>query len=253
MQRSQPVSFFDELKRRKVFRVVIAYVVGAWALVQVADLVADNFHAPDWVMQMVIALLVLGLPFSLILAWAFDLTSHGIVRAQDEDTNNPALSNTQTYSLLGGLFAVVAVILYLIWPQTPPSVPAVLGNSIAVLPFANDSAAEEDAEFFAVGMHDELLTRLADITTLKVISRTSVMGYRDTIKNMRQIGEELGVVYLLEGRVQRAGNRLRINIQLIDAASDDHVWQDVYDRELTAENICAVQAEMAMSIATELN
>jgi TolB-like protein/Flp pilus assembly protein TadD len=151
------------------------------------------------------------------------------------------------------MFAVVAVILYLIWPQTPPSVPAVLGNSIAVLPFANDSAAEEDAEFFAVGMHDELLTRLADITTLKVISRTSVMGYRDTIKNMRHIGEELGVVYLLEGRVQRAGNRLRINIQLIDAASDDHVWQDVYDRELTAENIFAVQAEMAMSIATELN
>lgn len=253
MQRSQPLSFFDELKRRRVFRVVIAYVVGAWVFVQAADLVADNFNAPDWVMQMIIALLVLGLPVSLILAWAFDLTPDGIVRAQDEDASNPALSNTQTYSLLGGMFAVVAVTFYLIWPQTSPPPLAAFANSIAVLPFANDSAAEENAEFFAVGMHDELLMRLADITALKVISRTSVMEYRDTTKNMRQIGEELGVVYLLEGRVQRAGNKLRIIIQLIDAASDDHLWQDVYDRELTADNIFALQAEMAMSIATELN
>ena len=148
------------------------------------------------------------------------------------------------------MFAVVAVILYLIWPQTSPPPPTAFDNSIAVLPFANDSAAEEDAEFFAVGMHDELLTRLADITALKVISRTSVMEYRDTTKNMRQIGEELGVVYLLEGRVQRAGDRLHIIIQLIDAASDEHLWQDTYDRELTAENIFALQAEMATSIAT---
>ena len=252
-QRRQPLSFFDELKRRKVFRVVIGYIVGAWVFVQAADLVADNFNAPDWVMQMIIALLVVGLPFSLILAWVFDLTPDGIVRAQDVDSSKPALSDTQTYSLLGGMFAVVAVILYLIWPQTSPPSPTAFDNSIAVLPFANDSAAEEDAEFFAVGMHDELLARLADISALKVISRTSVMEYRDTTKNMRQIGEELGVVYLLEGRVQRAGNRLRIIIQLIDAASDDHVWQDTYDRELTAENIFALQAEMATSIATELH
>ena len=247
------MSFFDELKRRKVFRVAIAYVVGAWVIVQVTDIVADNFNAPDWVMQMIIALLVVGLPISLILAWAFDLTPEGIIRAQDDDTSEPALSNTQTYGLLGGMFAVVAVILYLIWPQTSPPLPTVFDNSIAVLPFANDSAAEENAEFFAVGMHDELLTRLADITALKVISRTSVMEYRDTTKNMRQIGEELGVAYLLEGRVQRAGNRLHIIIQLIDAASDEHLWQDTYDRELTAENIFALQAEMATSIATELH
>jgi TolB-like protein len=247
------LSLFDELKRRKVFRVAIAYVVGAWVIVQVTDIVADNFNAPDWVMQMIIALLVVGLPVSLILAWAFDLTPEGIIRAQDDDTSEPALSNTQTYGLLGGMFAAVAVILYLIWPQTPPPPPTAFDNSIAVLPFANDSVAEENAEFFAVGMHDELLTRLADITALKVISRTSVMEYRDTTKNMRQIGEELGVVYLLEGRVQRAGDRLRIIIQLIDAASDEHLWQDTYDRELTAENIFAVQAEMATSIATELH
>jgi len=157
--------------------------------------------------------------------------------------------------VVGGLLVLlaVAVILYLIWPQTSPPPPTVFDNSIAVLPFANDSAAEENAEFFAVGMHDELLTRLADITALKVISRTSVMAYRDTTKNMRQIGEELGVVYLLEGRVQRAGNRLHIILQLIDAASDEHLWQDTYDRELTAENIFALQAEMATSIATELH
>ncbi|RLA34304.1 MAG: hypothetical protein DRR11_03280 [Gammaproteobacteria bacterium] len=221
--------------------------------VQAADLVADNFNAPDRVMQMIITLLVVGLPVSLILAWMFDLTPDGIIRAQNDDTNQPALGNTLTYSLLGGMFAVVAVILYLIWPQTSPPPPTAFDNSIAVLPFANDSAAEENAEFFAVGMHDELLTRLADITALKVISRTSVMEYRDTTKNMRQIGEELGVVYLLEGRVQRAGNRLHIIIQLIDAASDEHLWQDTYDRELTAENIFAIQAEMATSIASELH
>jgi TolB-like protein len=247
------LSFFDELKRRKVFRAAIAYVVGAWVFVQAADLVADNFNAPDSVMQMIIALLVVGLPISLILAWAFDLTPGGFVRAEEEDTSKPALSNAQTYSLLGGMFAAVAVILYLIWPQTSPPPPTAFDNSIAVLPFANDSVAEENAEFFAVGMHDELLARLADIKALKVISRTSVMAYTDTTKNMRQIGEELGVVYLIEGRVMRAGDRLRIIIQLIDATSDVHVWQETYDRELTAENIFAIQAEMATSIASELH
>ena len=252
-QRNRPLSFFDELKRRKVFRVGIAYTIGAWVFAQVAALVTDVVFAQAWVMQVILAFLVLGLPVSLILSWAFDLTPDGLVRAQNDDASKPALSSTQTYSLLGGMFAVVAVILYLIWPQTSPPPPTAFDNSIAVLPFANTSAAEEDAEFFAVGMHDELLTRLADITTLKVISRTSVMEYRDTTKNIRQIGEELGVVYLLEGRVQRAGNRLHIIIQLIDAASDEHLWQETYDRELTAENIFAIQAEMARSIATELH
>jgi len=247
------LSFFDELQRRKVFRVAIAYVVWAWVTAQMVGLVADSFLAPAWVMQITLTLLALGLPVSLVISWAFDLTPGGFVRSQDDDTSKPSLSNTQTYGLLGGMFAVVAVILYLIWPQTSPPPPTVFDNSIAVLPFANDSVAEEDAEFFAVGMHDELLTRLADITALKVISRTSVMEYRDTTKNMRQIGEELGVVYLLEGRVQRAGDRLHIIIQLIDSASDEHLWQDTYDRELTAENIFAIQAEMATSIATELH
>ena len=247
------MSFFDELKRRKVFRVGIAYAVGAWVFAQVAALVADVVFAPAWVMQVILAVLVLGLPVSLILSWAFDLTPDGIVRTQDEDSGKPTLSDTQTYSLVAGMFAMVAVILYLIWPQTSPPSPTVFDNSIAVLPFASDSATEEDAEFFSDGMHDELLTRLADITALKVISRTSVMEYRNTTKKMRQIGQELGVVYLLQGRVQRAANRLRIIIQLIDATSDDHVWQDTYDRELTAENIFALQAEMATSIATELH
>ena len=236
-----------------MFRAAIAYVVGAWVLAQVADLVTDNFNAPDWVMQMIIAVLVVSFPVSLVLAWAFDLTPGGFVRARDDDTSHPALSDAQTIGLLGGMFAVVVVILYLIWPQTTPTIPIALDNSIAVLPFANDSMAEEDAEFFSVGMHDELLARLADISALKVISRTSVMAYRDTTKNMRQIGEELGVVYLLEGRVQRAGDRLRIIIQLIDSTSDEHVWQDTYDRELTVENIFELQAEMATSIATELH
>ena len=141
------MSFFDELRRRKVFRVGIAYVVGAWVFVQAADLVADNFNAPDAVMQMIIALLVVGLPVSLILSWAFDITPGGIERSRDIDSSHPTLSGVQTFSLVAGMFAAVAVVLYLIWQQTSP--PTALGNSITVLPFANDSAAEEDAEFFA--------------------------------------------------------------------------------------------------------
>ena len=181
------MSFFDELKRRKVFRVAIAYVVGAWVIAQGAELVADSFLAPAWVMQMTLTLLALGLPVSLIISWVFDITPDGIKRSRDIDTSQPTLGSLQTFSLIGGMLAVVAVTLYLIWPQTSPPPPTAFDNSIAVLPFANNSAAEENAEFFAVGMHDELLTRLADITTLKVISRTSVMEYRDTTKNMRQI------------------------------------------------------------------
>ena len=246
------MSLFSELKRRKVFRVGIAYIVGAWVIAQVADLVADTFLAPPWVMQIIVTLLVVGLPVSVILSWVFDLTPDGVVRAQGEDSGTPTLTDFQAYSLLGGMFAVVAVILYLIWPQAGPPAPTVSPDSIAVLPFANDSMAEENAEFFADGMHDELLNRLADISALKVISRTSVMGYRDTTKNVRQIGQELGVGYLLEGRVQRAGDQLRIILQLIDSTTDDHVWQDEFDGELTAENIFALQAEMATSIATEL-
>ena len=252
-QRNQPLSFFDELNRRKVTRVVIAYIVGAWVAAQAADLVADSFNAPDWVMQMIIVLLVVGLPVASVLAWVFDVTPDGIVRAKDDDTSEPALSDMQAFGLIGGMFATAIFVLYLLWPQASSPRPADFDNSIAVLPFANDSVAEENSEFFAVGMHDELLTRLADISQLKVISRTSVMEYRDTTKNMRQIGEELGVVYLLEGRVQRAGDRLRIFIQLIDAATDDHLWQNTYDRELTAENIFAIQAEMATSIAMQLH
>ena len=228
---------FDELKRRKVIRVAIGYIVAAWVVAQVADLVANNFLAPPWVMQTVIVLLVAGLPVALALSWVFDITPEGIVRAQEVDSDKPALSNRQAYGLLGGMFALVGVFLYLVWPQSSPPPPEITANSIAVLPFANDSMAEENAEFFASGMHDELLNRLADVSALKVISRTSVMAYRDTTKNVRQIGEELGVVYLLEGRVQRAGNRLRIILQLIDSTSDDHVWQNEYDRELTADNI----------------
>ena len=247
------MSLFDELKRRKVIRVAVGYIVAAWVVAQVADLVADNFLAPPWVMQVIIALLVVGLPVAVILSWIFDLTPDGIERSQEIDSSKPALSDAQTFGILGVMFAAVVLILYLIWPQTSPPGPAVVANSIAVLPFANDSMAEENAGFFADGMHDELLNRLADMSVLKVISRTSVMEYRDTTKKVREIGEELGVVYLLEGRVQRAGNRLRIILQLIDSRSDDHVWQNEYDRELTAENIFALQAEMATSVATELH
>jgi ABC-type sulfate transport system permease component len=122
------LSIFNELKRRKVFRVCIAYIIGAWLIAQVAELIADTYLAPIWVMQMIVTLLIVGLPISLILSWAFDLTPEGIIRAQNDDSSQPALSNTLTYSLLGGMFAVVAVILYLIWPQTSSRIVDTVGG-----------------------------------------------------------------------------------------------------------------------------
>jgi TolB-like protein/Flp pilus assembly protein TadD len=245
-----------------VFRLAGLYIVGAWVFVQIALAAFPAFGIPDTAIRHVWIGVAIGLPIALFLGWRYDIRSGRIVRTVSSNAGPDLSVSKIDIAILGALSIVVVIVISGLFGEVTNTralvesdrlLPEINPNSIAVLPFANASAAEEDAEFFAVGMHDELLTRLADITALKVISRTSVMEYRDTTKNMRQIGEELGVVYLLEGRVQRAGNRLHIIIQLIDAASDEHLWQDTYDRELTAENIFAIQAEMATSIATELH
>jgi len=243
------LSLFDELKRRKVFRVAIAYIIGAWLIAQVADLVADTYLAPVWVMQTIVTLLIAGLPISLILSWAFDLTPAGIIRAQNDDTNLPALSNTQTFSLLGGMFTVVAVILYLIWPQTSSPPPTAAGNSIAVLPFVNVSSDTEQ-EYFSDGLADTLLHRLTQIKDLRVAARTSSFKFKGQNGDIRDIARQLGVATVLAGSVQRQGDRVRITAQLIDGSDGSQIWSRVFDD--TLDDIFRVQDEIAQNVAGAL-
>jgi len=277
-------SVWGELKRRNVVKVAVAYAIVGWLLVQVADTFFPALQLPEWTVTLVAGLVILGFPIALILSWAYELTPDGMERAKSVPLSESIAKVTGRkldfviigLMALGILFLVVDN--YVLDTASPfagaeidpgslepalnesPSTVAEVATeaptpdrrSIAVLPFSNESAAEENAEFFANGIHDELLTQLAQIGSLKVISRTSVEEYRDTSKNMRQIGQELGVATLLEGRVQRAGDMVRVNVQLIDAETDVHLWADTYERELTMENIFAIQAEMAISIAGAL-
>jgi len=261
------MSLIAELKRRNVFRVGAAYAVVAWLLVEVASVVLPTFKTPEWVMQAFTFLVILGFPLALVFAWAFELTPDGIKREGEVDRAESITQLTGRkldFAIIGLLvLAVIFLVVdnYVLKDEPEPGEPvakgvlegepAARGGSIAVLPFANRSVKEEDA-FFVDGMHDDILTHLAKIRSLKVISRTSVMEYRDTKKNLKTIGRELGAATLLEGGIQRAGNQVRINVQLIDAETDEHLWADIYDRELTAANIFAIQTEIATAIADAL-
>jgi len=275
------MSFIQELKRRNVFRVAIAYVITSWLLLQVSDVVLGNIGAPDWVFKAIMLVLALGFPLTLLMAWAFELTPEGIKKEKDVDRTQSITPQTGR-KLDFVIIALLAVALvYFIWESrfenradggeaaTPEqaeiqggqtgspvpdsqAMPAQPDKSIAVLPFTTRSTDESD-RFFSDGMHDDLLTQLAKVGDLKVISRTSVLEYRDTTKNLRQIGAELGVASILEGAVQRAGKQVRINVQLIDARSDQHLWAENYDRELTTENLFAMQTEIAKAIASALH
>lgn len=249
---------WEELKRRNVVKVAVAYAIVGWLLVQVAATFFPVLQLPGWSVTFVAGLVILGFPLALVLSWAYELTPDGM-----EQTKAVPLAESITrvtgsklnFLIIGVL--LIAVVFFVVerfvsFETTPASS---LGTddrrSIAVLPLDNLSPDPENA-FFADGIHEDLLTQLAKIGSLKVVSRTSVLEYRDSPKNMRDIGRELGVATLLEGGVRRAGNSVRINVQLIDAETDDHLWAETYDRQLTAENIFAIQREMAMSIAGEL-
>ena len=264
------MSLFSELKRRNVFRVAIAYTVIAWLLAQVADLAFDNFGTPEWVSKTVLFLLLLGFPLAIFFAWAFELTPEGLKKEKDVDREASITSHTGRKLDYSIIVLLVVALGYFVWEsriadrgdevdQATDQVAvatvedAVIENdiSIAVLPFDNRSSREED-EFFTEGIHDDLLTTIAKIGSMKVISRTSVMAYKDTTKNIREIAKELGVANILEGGVQRSGDKVRINVQLIDAVADVHLWAEIYDRELTAENIFSIQSEISKAIADAL-
>ena len=260
-------NLLGELKRRNVFRVGVAYLIASWLVLQVLDLVLENIDAPAWIMQMTMVVIALGFPIVLGFAWAFELTPEGVKREKDVDRSKSITSHTGRRLdrlIIVILLVAVGVLLtdkFLLRDSGQPAQRATVGTtaspaklprfSIAVLPFINRSSAADDA-FFVDGIHDDILTHLAKISALRVISRTSVMQYRDTQKSMREIGEELDVGTIMEGSVQRAGDRVRINVQLIDANTDEHLWAEIYDRALTASNIFELQSEMARAIAGEL-
>jgi TolB-like protein len=276
------LSLFNELKRRNVFKVGVAYAVTAWILLQLVDVVGDILALPEWAPKLILLLLVIGFVPAVIFAWAFELTPEGVKREKDVDRSQSITPKTgkKLNNAILGLMALAVV--YLLFDKfsednepgselisqpstentasveektTPAPIetePVISKQSIAVLPFDNRSNREED-QFFTDGIHDDLLTTIARIGSMKVISRTSVMEYRNTTKKLPEIARELGVANILEGGIQRSGNQVRINVQLIDANTDEHLWAEIFDRELTANNLFAIQSEISKSIAEALH
>lgn len=273
------MSFFDELKRRNVFRVGFAYAVATWVLIQIADILLDNFGAPPWVMKSLVLVLAIGFFIALFFAWAFEMTPEGVKRESEVDRSQSVTQKNGQKLNFAIIGLLVVALGYFVWESRfekgsgylgseskplneasqsvstedgvltlTPSI-ASTDSSIAVLPFANRSNVEDDL-FFTDGIHDDLLTQLAKIDDLKVISRTSVMKYRDTEMTIPEIATELGVTTILEGGIQRAGKRIRINAQLIDVVTDEHLWAETFDREMTMENIFDIQTEITRQIVT---
>jgi TolB-like protein/Tfp pilus assembly protein PilF len=236
--------FFEEIKRRKVYRVAVAYAVVAAGSIQLASAVFPAWELPSWALRLVIILLLIGFPISLILAWALEVTPQGI-RATPHLPMAPRRKRNMIALVAIGVVVSAAAGIFLL----PRASARKLDKSIAVLPFDSFSNDQENA-FFADGIQDDILTNLSKIGDLRVISRTSVMPYRGKQKNVREIGRALGVSTLLEGSVRKDGNRVRVNVQLINAANDEHIWSEVYDRDLT--DVFAIQTDLAQKIAKEL-
>src|SRR6266699_3321206 len=221
--------FLTELKRRNVYKVAIAYGVVAWLLMQVASQIFPFFEIPNWAVRLVVLLLILGFPIALVLAWAFELTPEGLKREKAADRESAKPSRDKA------------------WRQTEPV--KVAAKSIAVMPFENLSEDKANA-YFAEGIQEEILTRLVKIADLKVISRTSTQQYQGKPRNLIEIAKQLGVANILEGSVQKAGDQVRVNVQVVNAQTDSHLWAETYDRKLT--DIFGVESEIAKGIAESL-
>src|SRR5256885_7090534 len=237
--------FFDEVKRRKVSRVAAAYIIAAGGAIQLASAAFPAWELPSWALRLVIVLLLLGFPIALMLAWAYDITAEGIRATPTIATPRSHRRRNIIILVATGVIISAAAGFFLL-----PRVSAhKIDKSIAVLPFQSLSDEKENA-YFADGIQDDVLTNLSKIGDLKVISRTSVMSYRGKSSNVREIGKALGVSTILEGSVRRIGNRVRVNVQLINAANDEHMWAEDYDRDLT--DVFAIQTDLAKKIAGEL-
>ncbi len=252
-------SVWGELRRRNVVKVAAAYAIVGWLLVEVASVVLPTLLLPDWTLRILVFFVILGFPLALFFAWAYELTPEGLKKEKDVDRAQSITHITGRkldFIIIGVMAIAIAYFLVdkFVWVGEEPATTVAVSEerpSVAVLPFANRSANEDDA-FFVDGIHDDLLSHISKIGSIKIISRTSVLQYRDTTKTIPQIGEELGVATVLEGGVQRAGEQVRINVQLIDARTDEHLWSEIYDRQLSAANIFTIQSEIATAIATAL-
>ena len=247
-------NFFAELRRRNVYKVAVAYAIVSWVVVQVATQVFPFLEIPNWVVRLVIVLVAIGFPIALVIAWAFELTPQGIKRTEEADASAPH-RRTKSYAWIYvvGIGALVSAALFMLGryalreKDSPPDVmPA---KSIAVLPFENLSD-DKGAAYFADGIQDEILTKLASIADLKVISRTSTAKYKSKPEDLRTVAQQLGVATVLEGSVQKAADKVRVNVQLIDARADSHLWAKSYDRDI--KDVFAVESEVAQEIADSL-
>jgi TolB-like protein/Tfp pilus assembly protein PilF len=245
-------NFFAELKRRNVYKVAVAYAVVAWLLVQIATQVFPFFEIPNWAVRLVVVALVLGFPIAMLLAWLYEFTPEGIVRTEDVDPKRSIRKSTGRkldFAIIGVLLLAIAMLIYQRFPFRTETGETIAQKSIAVLPFENLSEEKANA-YFAEGIQDEILTRLSKIADLKVISRTSTQHYKSAPGNLREIAKQLGVANIVEGSVQKSGDAVRVNVQLIKAANDSHLWADTFDRKLT--DIFSVESEVAKAIADQL-
>jgi TolB-like protein len=248
-----PKNIFTELKRRNVYKVAIAYGVVAWLLMQVASQIFPFFEIPNWAVRLVVLLLIIGFPIALIIAWAFELTPEGLKRTEVADREGAKPSRNKVWIYVVVIAAALSASLFFIGRYTLRNQQAgsveATGKSIAILPFENLSEEKANA-YFAEGIQDEILTKLAAVRDLKVISRTSTAKYQSKPDNLKTVAQELGVSTILEGAVQKAGDKVRVNVQLIDAHADTHLWAKSYDREL--KDVLLVESEVAEQIADAL-
>ena len=244
-------NFFAELKRRNVYKVAIAYGVVAWLLVQIATQVFPFFEIPNWTVRLVVLLIAIGFPIALIIAWAFELTPEGLKRTEAADATPAARSSQRAWIYVVIVSGAISVGIFFLgrYTNSKSSEEELPAKSIAVLPFENLSGNPENA-YFTDGIQEEILTRLAKIADLKVISRTSTARYKSSPANLRQIAKQLGVANILEGTVQKAADQVRVNVQLIKAETDAHLWAETYDRKLT--DIFGVESDIAKTIADTL-
>ena len=258
---SEKPSFFAELKRRNVYKVAVAYGVVGWLIIQVTATIVPALHLPDRLTTTIVVIVLLGFPFALVIAWAFEMTPEGLKRTENvsPDQHLPQWSRRKFAAFIVGVSIIAAALLgyQSLRPKvaniplaeetiTPKAIPK---KSIAVLPFENLSD-DKSAAYFADGIQDEILTKLASIADLKVISRTSTAKYKSKPEDLKTVSRQLGVAHVLEGTVQKAGDKVRVIVQLIDARADSHLWAKTYDRDL--KDVFAVESEVAQEIADSL-
>jgi TolB-like protein/Tfp pilus assembly protein PilF len=247
-------NFFSELKRRNVYKVAVAYIVAGWALSQGIAQVFPVFDVPNWAIRSIVILIIVGLPIALVLAWSFEITPEGIKRTETADAmpeSTRQKKHTWIYVVvIGGLVSIGLFFLGRYSAENKTASPSGVSNkSIAVLPFDNLSRDPDNA-YFTEGVEDEILTQLAKVADLKVISRTSTQHFKSAPENLPAIAKQLGVTNILEGSVQKAADQVRVNVQLISAMTGAHLWADTYDRRLT--DIFAVESDIARAIAENL-